>query len=84
MKRNFHLLSLVLLEICQPISHAALPVFIDTGSLRFWILNGRGDFKVDGRYLTITDNDEMLVLEYSYESTAKRPKSNHRDTETPR
>ena len=29
------------------------------------ILNGSADFKIDGRYLTITNNDVILTMEYS-------------------
>ena len=29
------------------------------------ILSGSADFKVEGRYLTITNNDETLVMEFS-------------------
>jgi heat shock protein HslJ len=30
------------------------------------ILSGSADFKIDGRYLTITNGDQMLVMEYDH------------------
>jgi heat shock protein HslJ len=30
------------------------------------ILSGSADFKVDGRYLTITNGDQMLVMEFDH------------------